>query len=116
MMKAAVLVEFGQPLVIQDVDNPSPGPDEVLVKVMACGIDGTDLKLQEGFGYRPDLPDALAQDNVGALRPPPPKPNWPAICFIIFYICRNWFRSWLTSWGAVPLPRAMRRRRLPSMT
>ena len=47
-MKAAVLVEFGKPLVIQDVDNPSPGPDEVLVKVMACGIDGTDLKLQEG--------------------------------------------------------------------
>ncbi len=24
-------------------------------------------------GYRPDLPDALAQDNVGALRPPPPQ-------------------------------------------
>lgn len=24
-------------------------------------------------GYRPELPDALAQDNVGALRPPPPQ-------------------------------------------
>ncbi len=24
-------------------------------------------------GYRPDLPDALSQDNVGALRPPPPQ-------------------------------------------
>ncbi len=24
-------------------------------------------------GYRPDLPDALTQDNVGALRPPPPQ-------------------------------------------
>src|SRR3546814_6531958 len=23
--------------------------------------------------YRPDLPDALTQDNVGALRPPPPQ-------------------------------------------
>ncbi|MDZ3833246.1 MAG: hypothetical protein U0S50_15725 [Sphingopyxis sp.] len=24
-------------------------------------------------GYRPDLPDALSQDNIGALRPPPPQ-------------------------------------------
>ncbi len=66
-MKAAVLVEFGKPLVIQDVDNPSPGPDEVLVKVMACGIDGTDLKLQEGFGYRPDLPFVTGHEPAGVV-------------------------------------------------
>src|SRR3546814_11141780 len=29
-------------------------------------------------GYRPDLPDALTQDNVGALRPPPP-PAFPGM-------------------------------------
>ena len=32
---------------------------------------------------------------------------------IIFCICLNWLSSWLTSWAVVPLPRAMRLRRLP---
>ena len=66
-MKAAVLREFGQPLVVQDMEDPSPGPDEVLIKVMACGVDGTDLKLQEGFGYRPDLPFITGHEPAGAV-------------------------------------------------
>ena len=36
-MKAAMLKEFGKPLVIEEKDIPSPGPDEVLVKVKASG-------------------------------------------------------------------------------
>ena len=49
-MRAAVLREFGRPLSLEDVPTPTPAADEVLVKVMACGIDGTDLKLLDGFG------------------------------------------------------------------
>jgi hypothetical protein len=39
----------------------------------------------------------------------------PAIAFIICCACLNWLKSWFTLAGLVPLPRAMRRRRLPPM-
>ena len=37
-MKAAVVREFGQPLVIEEVPVPRPGPGELLVKIEACGV------------------------------------------------------------------------------
>lgn len=43
-MKAAVLVEKGN-LVVQEVPAPVPGQGQVLVKVICCGICGTDLHL-----------------------------------------------------------------------
>ncbi len=42
-IRAAVLEEFGQPLVVQDVDLDEPGPGEVLVRLEACGVCHTDL-------------------------------------------------------------------------
>jgi L-iditol 2-dehydrogenase len=56
-MRAAVLREFGQ-LVVEDVAMPVPGPGEVLVRVRACGICGTDLKIVNG-AYRGTWPPAL---------------------------------------------------------
>ncbi len=47
-MKAAVIHEFKQPLVVQDVDVPSPNGDEVLIKVEACGVCHSDLSIVEG--------------------------------------------------------------------
>jgi propanol-preferring alcohol dehydrogenase len=47
-MRAAVVTAFGKPLVIQQVPIPVPGPGEVLVKVMACGVCHTDLHAAEG--------------------------------------------------------------------
>src|SRR3990172_3157077 len=44
-MRAARLVRPGEPLVIDEVAVPEPGPDEVLVEVHACGLCGTDLHL-----------------------------------------------------------------------
>ena len=46
-MKAAQIVRPGEGIVIQ-VDVPSPGPDEVLIKVRAAGICGTDLHIFKG--------------------------------------------------------------------
>jgi len=37
-MKAAVLVETGKPLVIEDVIISKPGPHEVLIRTAACGL------------------------------------------------------------------------------
>lgn len=47
-MKAAVLGQFGDPLEIRSVPVPQIGPDDVLVRVAAAGICGTDLKLLAG--------------------------------------------------------------------
>ena len=44
-MIAARLIKAGQPLSIDEVAVPDPAPDEVLVKVAACGLCGTDLHL-----------------------------------------------------------------------
>jgi NADPH:quinone reductase-like Zn-dependent oxidoreductase len=67
MMRAAVLHQFGQSVKIEEVDRPSSGDDEVLLQTMACGIDGTDLKLCEGFGYTPDLPFVMGHEIAGVV-------------------------------------------------
>jgi threonine dehydrogenase-like Zn-dependent dehydrogenase len=43
-MKAAVLVG-PETIVVKDVPEPKPGPDEVVIRVKACGICGSDLGL-----------------------------------------------------------------------
>ncbi len=52
-MRAMVLDRPGQPLQLRDVEIPTPGPEEVLVRVRACGVCRTDLHVVDG-----DLPDA----------------------------------------------------------
>ena len=47
-MKAAVVHEYKQPLQLEEVEIPKPGPDEVLIKVEACGVCHSDLHLAEG--------------------------------------------------------------------
>lgn len=47
-MKAAVLHDFKQPLTIDDIDLPQPGPEEVLIRVAACGVCHSDLHVADG--------------------------------------------------------------------
>ena len=47
-MKAAVLQAFGQPLALLDLPTPEPLADEVLIKVMACGVCHSDLHIVDG--------------------------------------------------------------------
>ena len=51
-MKAAVLRSpkkiAERPLIIDDVPQPTPGPDQVLLKVRACGVCRTDIHIAEG--------------------------------------------------------------------
>ncbi|MFQ6093812.1 MAG: zinc-binding dehydrogenase [bacterium] len=42
-MKAAVFYGPNQPLKVQDAERPKIGPEEILVKVVACGVCHTDL-------------------------------------------------------------------------
>jgi len=47
-MKAAVVHEFGKPLKIEEVPIPTPGPGEVLIKIVANGVCHTDLHAAQG--------------------------------------------------------------------
>jgi propanol-preferring alcohol dehydrogenase len=47
-MKAAIVREYKQPLQIEETATPVPGPDEVLIKVEACGVCHSDLHIAEG--------------------------------------------------------------------
>jgi alcohol dehydrogenase, propanol-preferring len=42
-MRAGVVHAFGKPLSIEEIPVPTPGPGEVLIKVVASGVCHTDL-------------------------------------------------------------------------
>ncbi|MDQ6435597.1 alcohol dehydrogenase AdhP [Mesorhizobium sp. LHD-90] len=66
MMKAAVVHEFGKPLVVQEVPVPAPGRGEVLVKVLACGVCHTDLHAADGdWPVKPSPPFIPGHEAVG---------------------------------------------------
>jgi len=69
-MKAVVLPAFGQAerLELRDVAEPTPGPNEIKVRVVAAGINPVDWKLRSGAlqAYMPiDLPAVLGRDVAG---------------------------------------------------
>ena len=66
-MIAAVLRQLGKPLEIEERPRPAFGADEALIQVMACGTDGTDLKIVDGFGYNPELPAILGHEVAGVV-------------------------------------------------
>lgn len=67
-MKAAVVRAFGQPLVIDEVPVPRPGPGDVLVKIEACGVCHTDLHAAEGdWPVKPQPPFIPGHEGVGVV-------------------------------------------------
>ncbi len=47
-MKAAIYPGAGRAVTIEDLPDPEPGPDELLIRVDRCGICGTDLAMTRG--------------------------------------------------------------------
>jgi len=47
-MKAAYYPGKGQPIVIEEIADPEPGPGQIVIKVHRCGICGTDLSMTRG--------------------------------------------------------------------
>lgn len=68
-MKAAVLVEAGKPLEIEDVTISKPGPHEVLIRTAACGLCHSDLHFIDGSYPHPlpAIPGHEAADIVEAV-------------------------------------------------
>jgi propanol-preferring alcohol dehydrogenase len=66
-MKAAVLHTLGRPLIVEDVPAPRLLPDEVLVETRTCGICRTDLHIQDGLAYVPELPHVPGHEPAGVV-------------------------------------------------
>ena len=65
-MKAAVVRAFGKPLTIEEVPMPTPGPGEVLIKVVASGVCHTDLHAADGdWPVKPKLPFVPGHEGAG---------------------------------------------------
>ncbi|MGE0027719.1 MAG: zinc-dependent alcohol dehydrogenase [Thermoleophilia bacterium] len=65
-MKAAVVHRFGQPLAIEDVPVPEPGPEQVLVRIETCGLCHTDIHAARGdWPIQPALPFVPGHEGVG---------------------------------------------------
>ncbi|MDO8410919.1 MAG: alcohol dehydrogenase AdhP [Phenylobacterium sp.] len=68
MMKAAVVREFGKPLVIEEVPIPTPGPDQILVRTAATGVCHTDLHAAKGdWPVKPNPPFIPGHEGVGVV-------------------------------------------------
>lgn len=66
-MRAAVLTEFGKPLKIEEREMPKAGKGEILVKVAAIGICGTDLKIWHGKKDDTPLPLIMGHEIAGTI-------------------------------------------------
>ena len=66
-MRAAVLEEFGQPLVVQELELAEPGPGEVLVRLRACGVCHTDMYTASGVDPSGDAPTVLGHEGAGVV-------------------------------------------------
>ena len=65
-MHAAVVEQFGKPLSLVELDIPSPGALEILVKTEACGVCHTDLHAAHGdWPEKPTLPFIPGHESIG---------------------------------------------------
>jgi S-(hydroxymethyl)glutathione dehydrogenase / alcohol dehydrogenase len=66
-IRAAVLAEFGKPLVVEEVDLAEPGPGEVLVRLVACGVCHTDMYTASGVDPSGYAPTVLGHEGAGVV-------------------------------------------------
>jgi len=66
-IRAAVLEEFAAPLVVQEVELAEPGPKEVLVRLVACGVCHTDLYTASGVDPSGYAPTVLGHEGAGVV-------------------------------------------------
>jgi propanol-preferring alcohol dehydrogenase len=67
-MRAMVFHEVGQPLRLEERPTPQPGPGELLIRVLACGVCRTDLHLLAGEVDVPHPPRILGHMIVGEVQ------------------------------------------------
>ena len=63
-VRAVVATAKGEPVRVETISVPDPGPGEALVRVQACGVCHTDLHYREG-GINDDFPFLLGHEAAG---------------------------------------------------
>ena len=66
-MRAMVLSELNRPLRQLDIAIPEPGPEQLLIRVNACGVCRTDLHIMDGELNRPRLPLVMGHEIIGTV-------------------------------------------------
>ncbi|HEY6221202.1 MAG TPA: zinc-dependent alcohol dehydrogenase family protein [Candidatus Eisenbacteria bacterium] len=66
-MRAMVLTKPGEPLTLETLPRPEPGPGQLAVRVEACGVCRTDLHIVDGELSGPKLPLVLGHQIVGVV-------------------------------------------------
>jgi S-(hydroxymethyl)glutathione dehydrogenase/alcohol dehydrogenase len=66
-MRAAVLEEFGEPLVVQELELTDPRQGEALVRLVACGVCHTDLYTASGVDPSGYAPTVLGHEGAGVV-------------------------------------------------
>ena len=66
-IRAAVLEEFAKPLVVQELELADPGPGEVLVRLVACGVCHTDMYSASGADPSGYAPAVLGHEGAGVV-------------------------------------------------
>jgi S-(hydroxymethyl)glutathione dehydrogenase/alcohol dehydrogenase len=66
-MRAAVLEQFGAPLVVREVELAEPKAGEVLVRLVACGVCHTDLYTASGVDPSGYAPTVLGHEGAGVV-------------------------------------------------
>ena len=64
-MQAIVVEHLGEEGTLREIPAPQPGPDEILVRITAAGVNPIDWKIRDG-GRKP-LPFVLGQDFAGVV-------------------------------------------------
>ena len=64
-MEAMVLHRQGEPLIYTSLPMPIPEPDQILVKVIACGVCRTDLHVMDSDLKHPKLPLIPGHEIIG---------------------------------------------------
>src|SRR6187431_3589425 len=65
-VKAVVARAKGEPVSIETINVPHPGPGEAIVKIEACGVCHTDLHYREG-GINDEFPFLLGHEAAGTV-------------------------------------------------
>ena len=65
-VRAVVARRKGEPVSVETINVPDPGPGEALVRVQACGVCHTDLHYREG-GINDDFPFLLGHEAAGVV-------------------------------------------------
>jgi len=66
-MRAAVLENAREPLTVREMNTPLLGPEQILVRVSACGVCRTDLHIVDGELTEPKLPLVPGHQVVGTV-------------------------------------------------